>query len=319
MFGCVIFCYELEGKRIAYFEQYKQLKGLERTSTMSTYQFPRTEAGGISLPRMIIGSNWILGYSHTSAAADTQIKNCFAAKETVADMLEAYLAYGIDAMMCPLAGSDILLDGIRLAQERTGKKLIIIDTPILNVDDSPSARAEARQTVETSKRLGATFCMPHHVCAEQLVNKNKRTMDRLPDYLNMVREAGMIPGLSAHMPELIVYSDLNGYDVETYIQIYNCMGFLMQVEIEYIHKVIWQAKKPVMTIKSMAAGRVSPFVGLTFSYATLRPCDMVTVGCYTREEVAEDVEIAMAAMERRQPDLEGRSSPKKSDIMPSDK
>jgi hypothetical protein len=282
---------------------------------MSSYLFPRTLVGGISLPRMIIGSNWILGYSHTSAAADTQIKNRFATKEDVADILEVYLEYGIDAVMCPLAGSDILLSGIRLAQEHTGKKLIIIDTPILNVDDNTAARAEARQTIETSRKLGATFCMPHHVCAEQLVNKNKRTMDRLPDYLSMVREAGMIPGLSAHMPELIVYSDLNEYDVETYIQIYNCAGFLMQVEIEYIHKVIWQAKKPVMTIKAMAAGRVSPFVGLTFSYATLRPCDMVTVGCYTAEEVMEDIEIALAAMERRPPDLEGRNSPKKSDIM----
>jgi hypothetical protein len=282
---------------------------------MSSQLFPRTLVGGVSLPRMIIGSNWILGYSHTSAAADTQIKNRFATKEDVAEILEVYLEFGIDAVMCPLAGSDTLQGGIRLAQERTGKKLIIIDTPILNVDDNSQARAEARQTIETSRKMGAAFCMPHHVCAEQLVNKNKRTMDRLPDYLNMVREAGMIPGLSAHMPELIVYSDLNEYDVETYIQIYNCAGFLMQVEIEYIHKVIWQAKKPVMTIKAMAAGRVSPFVGLTFSYATLRPRDMVTVGCYTAEEVAEDVEIALAAIERRPPDLEGRSSPKKSDIM----
>jgi len=282
---------------------------------MPAQQFPRTMAGGVSLPRMIIGSNWILGYSHTSAAADTQIKNRFNTKEAVAELLETYLEYGIDAMMCPLAGSDVLLDGIRLAQERTGKKLIIIDTPILNVDDSQAARTEAKQTIETSRKLGATFCMPHHVCAEQLVNKNKRTMDRLPDYLSMVREADMIPGLSAHMPELVVYSDLNEYDVETYIQIYNCMGFLMQVEIEYIHKVIWQAKKPVMTIKAMAAGRVSPFVGLTFSYATLRPCDMVTVGGHTREEVLEDIEIALAAIERRPPDLEGRNSPKKSDIM----
>ncbi len=38
----------------------------------------------------------------------------------------------------------------------------------------------------------------------------------------MIRQHGMIPGLSAHMPELILYSDENEYDVETYIQIYNC-------------------------------------------------------------------------------------------------
>ncbi len=282
---------------------------------MPPESFPRTLVGGISLPRMLIGTNWILGYSHTSAAADTQIKNRFDKGEAVAEILETYLEHGIDAMMCPLNENEAFLDGIRLAQERSGKRLIIIDTPILNVDDSPKARAEARQTIKISKRLGATFCMPHHYSAEQLVNKNRRTMDRLPDYLNMIREAGMIPGLSAHMPELIVYSDLNEYDVETYVQIYNCMGFLMQVEIEFIHKVIWNAKKPVMTIKAMAAGRVSPFVGLSFSYATLRPCDMVTVGCHTREEVLEDIEIALAAMEHRPPDLEGRSSPKKSEIM----
>ena len=121
----------------------------------------------------------------------------------------------------------------------------------------------------------------------------------------------MKPGLSAHMPELIIYSDEQNYDVETYIQIYNCLGYMMQVEIEYIHKVIWDAKKPVMTIKPMAAGRVTPFVGLNFSFATIRPCDMVTVGCFTPDEAREDIEIGMAAIERRAPDLEGRNSPNK--------
>ena len=111
------------------------------------------------------------------------------------------------------------------------------------------------------------------------------------------------------MPELIVYSDHNEYDVETYIQIYNCAGFLMQVEVEYIHKVIHNARRPVIVIKPMAAGRVSPFVGLTFVYATIRPTDTVAVGCFTPNEVIEDIEIAMAAIERRPPDLDGRSSP----------
>ena len=29
-------------------------------------QFPRTTVGGVSLSRMLMGSNWLLGYSHTS-------------------------------------------------------------------------------------------------------------------------------------------------------------------------------------------------------------------------------------------------------------
>lgn len=274
-------------------------------------QFPRTEVAGVSLPRMIAGSNWLLGYSHTSHAADSLIKQRHAQRDSITAMLEAYLEYGIDAVMAPFAKSGPLLDAIRHVQDKTGHKLILIDTPIINVEDSAEGRQEAAATIRQSRDLGATFCFPHHSSAEQLVSKLRGTIDRLPDYLSMIRDNGMIPGLSAHMPELILYSDANEYDVQTYVQIYNCAGFLMQVEIEAIQRIIWNAKKPVMTIKSMAAGRVSPFVGLSFSFATLRPCDMVTLGAFTPDEVHEDVEIALAVLERRCPNLEGRSSPNK--------
>jgi hypothetical protein len=33
-------------------------------------EFPRTMVGGVSLPRLLIGTNWFLGYSHTSLAKD---------------------------------------------------------------------------------------------------------------------------------------------------------------------------------------------------------------------------------------------------------
>jgi 3-phosphoglycerate kinase len=277
--------------------------------------FPRTVVDGVSLSRMIIGTNWILGYSHTSPAADNLIRSKHNSVEPIVDMLEVFLNRGVDTMMAPFAGNQTLQDAVKLAEDRTGKGLILIDTPIINVDDNANARKEAEAVIESSRKLGATFCLPHHSSVEQLVNKNKQTIDRLPDYLGMIRDHGMKPGLSCHMPELIIYSDLNDYDVQTYIQIYNCMGFLMQVEVEYIHKVIHNAKKPVMTIKPMAAGRVSPFVGLTFSWHTIRPCDMVTVGCLTPEEADEDIEISMAAFERRPPVLEGRNSPNKTKIM----
>jgi len=277
--------------------------------------FPRTDVGGVSVSRMIIGTNWILGYSHTTPAADNLIRLRNGTAENIAGMLDVFMKYGVDTIMGPFAGNQPLIDAVKLAEDRAGKPMIIVDTPIINVDDNAAARREAEQTIALSKKIGATFCLPHHTSVEQLVNKNRKTMDRLPDYLKMIRDHGMIPGLSCHMPELVIYSDLNGYDVETYIQIYNCMGFLMQVEVEYIHKVIWNAKKPVMTIKPMAAGRVSPFVGLTFSWHTIRPCDMVTVGCLTPWEAEEDIEISLAALEGRPPEMEGRDSPNKTEIM----
>ncbi len=274
--------------------------------------FPRTIVGGISLSRMIIGTNWILGYSHKSQAADSNIRNMNGTKEAISLIMQEFLKEGIDTVMGLFKANTALQEGIKMAEDKTGKKIIIIDTPVINVDNNSEARRQAEENIKLSRKNGAAFCFPHHISAEQLVNKNTQTIDRLPHYLSMIRDNGMIPGVSAHMPELILYSDKNEYDVETYVQIYNCMGFLMQVEIEYINKIIWNAKKPVMTIKSMAAGRCTPFVGISFSFNTIRPQDMVTVGCLTPMEAVEDIEIAKAAIEHRRPNLEGRDSPGKS-------
>jgi hypothetical protein len=282
---------------------------------MNEAGFPRTTVGGVSLSRMIVGTNWMLGYSHTSSAADALIARAGCSPEAIAAVAGAFLERGVDAMMGGFGEQAVLRDGAKMAEDRVGRGVVRIDTPIVDVADSDEARRRAAAAFDRSRASGAVFCMPHHTSVEQLVDKGRQVIHRLPDYLSMIRERGMVPGLSAHMPELIVYADANGYDVETYIQIYNCAGFLMQVEVEYIHRVIWNAKKPVMTIKPMAAGRVPPFVGLTFAWATIRPRDLVTVGCLTPEEAVEDVEISLAAIERRRPDIEGRSSPKKTEIM----
>ena len=272
-------------------------------------EFPRTTVGGVSLSRMLIGTNWLLGWSHTSASADAQIKRRYDSAQAFKPVLEAYLRHGVDSIMAPFGASPELMEAIRDTEQKMGREILLIDTPTLNVDDNPQARREAEQTVKESARRGAKFCLLHHSCAEQLVDKNKGVIRRLDDYTKMIRDAGMIPGLSAHMPELIVYSDANGYDVETYIQIFNCMGFLMQVEIETVASIIQNAKKPVMIIKSMAAGRCSPYVGLTFSWNAIREKDMVTVGAFDPQEAEEDIEISLAAIEHRFPDLEKRSSP----------
>ena len=272
-------------------------------------QFPRTAVDGISLSRMIIGTNWLLGWSHTSVSADQMIKQRYDSCEKFKPVLETYLAHGVDTIMVPFAASPELVRAIKETEQKCGRELIMVDTPWVNVTDTPEGRREAEQTIRESKERGAKICLIHHAFAEQLVNKNLGQIVRLDDYTKMIRDAGMVPGLSAHMPEMVVYSDQNGYDVQTYIQIFNCMGFLMQVEIETVASIIQNAKKPVMTIKPMAAGRVSPFVGLTFNWNVIRPQDMITVGAFTADEAEEDIEISLAAIEHRFPNLEKRSSP----------
>ena len=89
----------------------------------------------------------------------------------------------------------------------------------------------------------------------------------------------------------------------------------MQVEIESVAKIIHAAKKPVITIKPCAAGRTTPFVGLNFSYNTIREKDMVCIGCLNEQEAEEDMEFGLAAIERRMPEFNTRSIPLKTDLI----
>ena len=277
--------------------------------------FPRTTVGGISLPRLLIGSNWFLGWSHRGAAADAAIRERFPEPRDFWPTISVFLDAGVDALMAPISTTPIMEQAIDYAEQKSGKRIIRIDTPGVNVEDTPEGRRDAEALIKHSAEIGSDLCLLHHTCVEKLLDKGSESIPRLPDYLSMIRDAGMIPGLSAHMPETVVYADKCGYDVETYIQIFNCMGFLMQVEVESVARIIHDAKKPVMTIKPLAAGRTTPYVGLTFSFGAIRECDMVTVGTSTPLEAAEDIEIAAAAIERRFPDLEARSSPYKQRVL----
>jgi len=109
----------------------------------------------------------------------------------------------------------------------------------------------------------------------------------------------MIPGFSTHMPETILFSDASGLDVACYISMYNAMGFLMQLEVDWVSRIIHGAQKPGMTIKPMAAGQIRPFQALNFVWSTIRDQDMVTVGTISPKEAAELIELSLDILAKR--------------------
>ena len=264
-------------------------------------EFPRTEVGGVSLPRLLVGTNWFLGYSHTSGAKSRFITD-FQDAESIAEILCVFLEYGIDAVMGPV--SEILEAGVKKAEDRSGREMIRILTPSFDILPGGDAEKRPELVLDQTKEMGATFCMPHQCVTDALLDRMHGTIRDIGTYTKMIRERDMIPGLSTHMPESVIYADKMGADLETYIQIYNAAGFLMQVEIDWIMQVIRKARKPVMTIKPLAAGRLMPVVGLTFAWNTIRDQDMVTVGTTTPGEAREVIELSMDILDRRIPENE---------------
>jgi hypothetical protein len=263
--------------------------------------FPRTMVGGVSLPRLIIGSNWFLGYSHTSLAKDHFIKQ-LQTRDRITEILSAFLEYGVDAVMGP--PNELLEYAVQEAEQRSGKSMIRIWTPIFNIAPGGSPENEPGKMFDLCKKLNGTFCMPHQCVTDALLDRMTGAIRDIDRYTRMIRERGMVPGLSTHMPETPVYADRSGADVETYIQLYNAAGFLMQVEADWVMRIIQNAQKPVMTIKPLAAGRLLPVVGLAFVWSTIRPQDMVTIGTTTADEAKEVINISLDLLKGQVPEFE---------------
>jgi hypothetical protein len=262
--------------------------------------FPRTQIESLSVSRLIMGTNWWLGYSHTSEAKDAEIRRSMTA-DRIADMIEVYLRAGVDTLMAPLP-PEPLAKAIQMAQDRVGRKVVYVVTPSFSTASDAAADDENRRTIERCVSLGCAVCMPHMATTDSLVDPQTRTIRGMDRFCRMIREAGMIPGLSTHMPETPVYADESGLDVGTYIQIYNAVGLLMHIEVDWVHRMIWKCRRPVITIKPLAVGKLLPLAGLAFNWSTIRDQDMVCVGTSSADEIREIIEISLSILQRRPPE-----------------
>jgi hypothetical protein len=223
--------------------------------------------------------------------------------ERIAAIVEVFLEAGVDTALGPRP-TPHLLEAFEMAEDRTGRGVVKIGTPHLDLAGTPEAYDANCRTLDEFRDIGCAVCMPHQATTDALTDRTTRTIRGMPEIAAMIRERDMIPGLSTHMPEVPVYADEMDLDIGTYIQIYNAAGFLMQIEVDWVHRCIWKSKHPVITIKPLGVNRVHPLVGLAFNFATIRPIDMVCIGTQTPDEAREDVEIALSILEGRAEQLE---------------
>jgi hypothetical protein len=264
-------------------------------------EFPRTDVGGVSVSRMIIGTNWFMGYSHTSKAKDDFIKG-YQSRDSIVAILKVFLEYGVDTVMS--GPRPLMCEALEEARNATGKDIQHVVTPSFSVKPGGPPENDPEKVFDHCVEIGASICMPHQSVTDRLLDKLNGEIRDYDRYAAMIRERGMVPGLSTHMPEAVVIADKTEADCETYIQILNAAGFLMQVEADWVMRIIKNAKKPVMTIKPLAAGKLLPVVGLTFAWNAIREQDMVTIGTTTPDEAREVVELSLDLLERRLPDNE---------------
>ena len=281
--------------------------------------FPRTVVGGVSVSRMIIGTNWFLGWSHCTNAKDQLIHTYARNPKHIADILEVFFNAGVDTILGDIVHDDLYY-GIQEAQQRTGVRAIMISTPGLPFDASTPAQgfdsALVGKTLDFAASRDVTFLLPHQATTDAMLDLASRKIRQMDGVCRMIREHGMIPGLSTHAPEAIIYADESGLDVETYLCIYNAMAFLMHVEVDWTAKLINEAKKPVIAFKTMAAGQIRPFQAMHFVWNTIRPRDMVAVGVMTPMEAQELIDMSLQILDGQERQIELQTTRSKQSVIP---
>ena len=280
--------------------------------------FPRTTVGGLSVSRMIVGTNWFLGYTHSTPGQSRWVNRFVNNPKSIADIIEVFLKNGVDTIMCPHT-TTCMYEAIQEAEQRVGQKMIIIETPSFPTDkrtpfDGFDVGA-CERILDQEVTKGVSISMPHTSTTDIMVDKCLREVRQMDTICKLIRDRGMIPGLSTHIPETVIYADETGLDVETYIQPFNLMGFLMQLEVDWVGRIIRNAKKPVMTIKTMAAGQIRPYQAMTFTWNAIRDCDMVTVGTMAPEEAQELIDMSLEVLERRPISMELQKTRSKASVL----
>ena len=270
--------------------------------------FPMTNIGGIDVSRVTVGTNPFVGSAHFSKARADWLVRYFTV-ERVVEVLEAGRQEGLN-VICGSPKVDVTYQAMREHERQTGHHWHWFCTPWGD---------KWRDVVEDAKWAadhGAEFCLPHQQYTDNNLIVADNRIDGAPELLQAIRDLGMIPGWSTHSPETIIVSDRAEYDVEVYIQPYNSIGFLCHVETDWVGKVIREAKKPVLCIKPLGAGRVMPPTGLSFVFNSNKPTDTVAIGFMGPEEVHESVGIARDLIEGRERENDLQYTRSKESLVP---
>jgi len=257
-------------------------------------KFPTTQMADLTVSRMICGTNPFFGFSHFSAARDEWFREYFT-DERIFQVMQKCDELGINAVIsAPNERLHKLLDALA---DRTGRRWIWMCTP---GGSDASAVADGIRWCAAHK---AEICMPHTSYTDSHLVPGENRVAGLQELTALIRDLGMIPGLSTHRPEAMTVCERAGYDIEVYVQPLNPIGFLCPVETDWTARVIRSTPKPVVAIKPLAAGRVMPPTGLPFVYSSIKENDAVAVGFMSAREVEEDVTISLEALQGRAADI----------------
>jgi hypothetical protein len=265
-------------------------------------KMPRIQIGKHSFSRLICGSNPFNAGSHLSVFVNHEMRSYYTPEQILKTVSRCEHA-GIDTWQASGVGN---LDLYRRHVAAGGKmQLLVIE----------NGGPEAIQKLAAGGCLGIAH---HGEWTDKFFREGQ--FDRVGEYLKRVRDAGLLVGVSTHMPDVVDAIESKGWDLDYYMtcvyqrhrseaELQKLLGHVplpvgevyLKSDPPRMFKVIRQTKRPCLAFKILAAGRLSErpeLVEQAFrdTLAAIKPNDGIIIGLYDRYN---DQATADAALVRR--------------------
>ena len=232
--------------------------------------FPSMQIEGLSLPRVICGTNALLGYSHVSRGRDAWIRQHYT-PERIAGVFAKCIELGVTAVMGPLLPR--LVDALEATEARTGVAMTWVATT--NAGMAPRGKEEALREARAAGRTDEAMAISREGTAEQVASLKAAGapiclfhgawVDRWPvadgvlqgyeACTRTIREAGLIPGAVSHYAARLAEVDRGPHDAALLATPLNKGGWAMQPGRDEALQVISGLSRPLLAIKTLACGR----------------------------------------------------------------
>ena len=252
--------------------------------------FPTFKVEDVEVPRVLIGINPFLGYSHFSEARSNYFRRIFKDVKAISDVIVKATELSVNGIYTP--ADKKIAEALKQVKQRTGIEMTIVGTTYYTFD-----LKKIGEEISLLKSMGARICLLHGNAVDDLLNPVKRIINHAEEMLQLIRKEGLIPGIACHDSRAILYSDEQGYDAKIYATPVNKIGFWMNPEGLTL-KIIRQTDKPVIALKPFASGRIQPEEGLEFTLST-PGVTAVAIGVANYEEVIQDFKLAKKILDKQ--------------------
>ena len=279
--------------------------------------FPSLTIEGVRIPRVICGTNALLGWSHVSPGRDAWIREYFTA-ERIALVFAKCIELGVTAVMGPLYPR--LIEALDATEKLTAVRMTWVATtnagraPGGREQDLAQARAAGKRdealaiSLESTseqasllKEAGASFCLFHGQWADEWPMQDGELVD-LAHYTQEIRAAGLIPGSSVHDSSRLAY--LLGHDVDLALLAtpVNKSGWYMLPDRDQALAAIGSKAKPVLAIKTLACGRYSDerSVPEWLNWAAaVEGVEAIALGVMVEQEAEQSIPVLRECFQRK--------------------